>query len=59
MTDTSMVPRKRQDSSPSRRLLVDQQLANQLLSKAQAEGVELLGLDGLLSQVTRSPSVSG
>ncbi len=30
------------------------QLADQLLGKAQAEGVELLGPDGLLSQVTKA-----
>src|SRR5215510_6115801 len=33
--------------------LVDEGLADQLLGKAQAEGVELLGPDGLLSQVTK------
>jgi hypothetical protein len=33
---------------------VDEQLADQLLGKAQAEGVELLGPDGLLSQVTKA-----
>src|SRR5213083_360175 len=36
------------------RPLVDEQLADQLLGKAQAEGVELLGPDGLLSQVTKA-----
>ena len=34
--------------------LIDEQLADELLGKAQAEGVELLGPDGLLSQVTRA-----
>jgi hypothetical protein len=32
----------------------DEPLADQLLGKAPAEGVELLGPDGLLSQVTRA-----
>jgi transposase-like protein len=54
MTDTSMVPRKREDGPPSRPPLVDQELADQLLGKAQAEGVELLGPDGLLSRVTKA-----
>jgi hypothetical protein len=50
-----MVPRKPDDGDrPARRPLVDEQLADQLLGKAQAEGVELLGPDGLLSQVTRA-----
>jgi putative transposase len=34
--------------------LVDDALADQLLAKAEAEGVELLGPDGLLSQVTKA-----
>jgi hypothetical protein len=34
--------------------LVDQELADQLLARAQAEGAELLGPDGLLSQVTKA-----
>jgi Transposase, Mutator family len=55
MSDTAMVPRKPADGDrPSRRPLVDEQLADQLLGKAQAEGVELLGPDGLLSQVTKA-----
>jgi putative transposase len=54
MTGTSMVARKRDEGSPPRRPLVDEQLADQLLGKAQAEGVELLGPDGLLSQVTKA-----
>src|SRR5215475_7002538 len=54
MSDTSMVPRKPDGDRPARRLLVDEQLADQLLGKAQAEGVELLGPDGLLSQVTKA-----
>jgi Transposase, Mutator family len=51
MTDTAMVPRKygRQPAP-----LIDEQLADQLLGRAQAEGVELLGLDGLLSRVTKA-----
>jgi hypothetical protein len=54
MTDTSMVPRKRDGDPAARRPLIDEQLADQLLGKAQAEGVELLGPDGLLSQVTKA-----
>jgi len=33
-----------------RRPLVDPALANELLAKSEAQGVELLGPDGLLSQ---------
>jgi Transposase, Mutator family len=54
MTDTSMVSRKRDGGPPPRPPLVDEELADQLLGKAQAEGVELLGPDGLLSQVTKA-----
>jgi transposase-like protein len=49
-----MVPRKSDGRPPARRPLVDDELADQLLGKAQAEGVELLGPDGLLSQVTKA-----
>jgi hypothetical protein len=38
MTDTSMVPCKRDGDRPARRPLVDEELADQLLGKAQAEG---------------------
>ena len=54
MQDTAMVPRNPDGKRPERRLLIDEELADQLLGKAQAEGVELLGPDGLLSQVTRA-----
>ena len=54
MSDTAMVPRKPEGRPPGRRPLVDEELADQLLGKAQAEGVELLGPDGLLSQVTKA-----
>jgi hypothetical protein len=54
MSDTAMVPRKRDGDRPARRPLIDEELADQLLGKAQAEGVELLGPDGLLSQVTKT-----
>ena len=53
MTDTAKVARKR-EGPPARRPLVDEELADQLLGSAQAEGVELLGPDGLLSQVTKA-----
>src|SRR5437762_2447433 len=54
MTGTSMVARKPGDRPPGRRPLVDEELADQLLGKAQAEGAGLLGPDGLLSQVTKA-----
>jgi putative transposase len=53
MQDTSTVPGKPDGDRPARRL-VDDELADELLGKAQAEGVELLGPDGLLSQVTKA-----
>ena len=54
MTDTAKVPRKAEGGRPGRRPLVDDDLADQLLGKAQAQGAELLGPDGLLSQVTKA-----
>jgi hypothetical protein len=48
MQDTAKVPRKPDGGKPARRPLVDDELADQLLGKAQAEGVEVLGSDGLL-----------
>lgn len=53
MTDTAVVPR---DSGrpPASKPVVDEPLAHQLLAKAEAEGVELLGPEGLLSQVTKA-----
>ena len=54
MTDTANVPRKRDGDRPARRPLIDEELADQLLGRAQAEGAELLGPDGLLSQVTKA-----
>jgi transposase-like protein len=45
--------RKHDDGKPTRPL-VDEELADQLLDRAQAEGAELLGPDGLLSQVTKA-----
>jgi putative transposase len=54
MHDTAKVPRKPDGDRPARRPVIDEQLADQLLGKAQAEGVELLGPDGLLSQVTKA-----
>ena len=46
MQDTSKVARKHEGGKPGRRLLVDDELADQLLGKAQAEGAELLGRMG-------------
>jgi Transposase, Mutator family len=54
MSDTAMVPRKNDSRPAGPAPLIDEQLADQLLGKAQAEGVELLGPDGLLSQVTKA-----
>jgi putative transposase len=53
MSDTAEMGRKR-EGPPGRRPLVDDELADQLLGRAQAEGAELLGPDGLLSQVTKA-----
>src|SRR5262245_7939770 len=54
MQDTAMVPRNPGDRPPSRRPLIDEELADQLLGRAQEQGAELLGPDGLLSQVTKA-----
>ena len=57
MTNTEIVPRRadRADREPAdRRPVVDAALADELLARAQSEGVELLGPDGLLSQVTKA-----
>jgi hypothetical protein len=51
MSDTAEMGRKR-EGPPGRRPLADDELADQLLGKAQAEGADLLGPDGLLSQVS-------
>jgi hypothetical protein len=53
MSDTELVHRApdRPDGGPP---LVDEQLADELLARAQAQGAELLGPDGLLSQVTKA-----
>jgi putative transposase len=54
MSDTAMVPRKSGGDPSACRPVVDGEQADQLGGKAQAEGVELLGPDGLLSQVTKA-----
>lgn len=53
MTDTEVVPGKpdRPGDDPP---LVDEQLADELLARAQQQGAELLGPDGLLSRVTKA-----
>jgi hypothetical protein len=53
MTDTAQVSRDRQRPQ-CRSGLVDPELADQLLAKAEAQGVELLGPDRRLSQVTKA-----
>jgi transposase-like protein len=45
---------RNREGPPGRRPLVDEELADQLLGRAQEQGAELLGPDGLLSQVTRA-----
>ena len=42
MSDTAMVPRKSDGHQPGRPPLVDEELADQLLGKAQAEGSSCL-----------------
>jgi putative transposase len=54
MQDTAKMPAQSSGDRPLRRPLVDDELADELLGKAQDEGVELLGPDGLLSQVTKA-----
>jgi putative transposase len=54
MEDTSTVAPKPADRRSARPPLIDEELAGQLLGKAQAEGAELLGPGGLLSQVTKA-----
>jgi hypothetical protein len=55
MTDTEFVPRKRDREPADRPPLVDAQLADELLARAQSEGIELLvdqvQLLGLVSQL--------
>jgi len=54
MHDTAKMARKPEDKPAAAGPLVDEELADQLLGEAAAEGVELLGPDGLLSQVTKA-----
>ncbi len=54
MTDTATVARSRDDWEPASPPVVHPELADQLLARAEAGGVELLGTDGLLSQVTKA-----
>jgi hypothetical protein len=46
MTDTAGVSRKRDGGEAGRRPLIDEELADRLLDRAQAEGAELPGPDG-------------
>jgi putative transposase len=54
MQDTAKMTRKPESGRPAPRPLIDEELADQLLGQAQAGGAELLGPDGLLSQVSRA-----
>jgi len=56
MSDTAMVPHKSGADPPARRPVIDEELADPLLGKAQTEGVELLGPGVLL---TAGRSVTG
>jgi transposase-like protein len=49
-----MVPRNPDGQEPAAAPVVGPELADELLARAEAGGVELLGPDGLLSQVTKS-----
>jgi hypothetical protein len=53
MSDAAMVPHGLGDRGSVSPSVVDQELADRLLAKAQA-GIQLLGPDGLLSQVTKA-----
>jgi hypothetical protein len=58
MTDTAKVPRDIEGGKAGRRPPLDDDLADQLLGKAQSEGAELPGPDGLLlSQLTKPPGL--
>jgi hypothetical protein len=54
MTDTEVVAREPDRPPAGKPPLVDAVTADELLAKAQAEGAGLLGLDGLLWQVTKA-----
>src|SRR3984885_9194857 len=54
MTDTEIVSGKSDRPPVGKAPLVDPALADELLARAQSGGVELLGPDGLLSQVTKA-----
>jgi putative transposase len=54
MLETAKMPAQSSGDRLPRRPLIDEELAGQLLGRAQAEGAELLGPDGLLSQVTKA-----
>ena len=52
MSDTEVVPRRA--DGPDGKPLVHPAVADELLATAEAQGVELLGPDGLLSQITKA-----
>jgi putative transposase len=54
VTDTAIVSGRNGGQPEVPAPLIDEQLADELLGKAQAQGVELLGPDGLLSRVTKA-----
>jgi hypothetical protein len=54
MHDTAKVPGKPAKEKPAQPPVVDPELVDQLLARAEAGGMELLGRDGLLSGVTKA-----
>src|SRR5690349_275431 len=54
MQETAKMPAQSSGDRLPRRPLIDEELADQLLGRAQAEGAELLGPDDLLSQMTKA-----
>jgi putative transposase len=56
VTDTAVVGRRRRepDEGPQEPVVVDAALAEELIERARAQGVELLGENGLLRQMTKA-----
>ena len=52
MAETADMARRRREADEPR--LVDEALADELISRAQDEGVQLLGEGGLLQQMTKA-----
>ncbi len=54
MADTATVPGETGDRPAAARPVIEPRLADQLLARAEAGGVELLGPGGLLSEMTKA-----